>query len=90
MKITFIGHGYVGLVTAAIFADFGNTVHIIGHTKEKIDNLKKGIIPIFEPGLEEMVKRNVDEGRLIPTLDYTPAVPESDEQRLRDKQNSPG
>ena len=78
MKITFIGHGYVGLVTAAIFADFGNTVHIIGHTKEKIDNLKKGIIPIFEPGLEEMVKRNVDEGRLIPTLDYTPAVPESD------------
>ncbi len=78
MKLTFVGHGYVGLVTAAIFADFGNTVYIIGHTKEKIDNLKKGIIPIYEPGLEEIVKRNVKEGRLIPTLDYTPAVSDSD------------
>lgn len=78
MKITFIGHGYVGLVTAAIFADFGNTVYIVGHTKEKIENLKKGIIPIYEPGLEEIVKRNVDEGRLIPTLEYVPAVSESD------------
>lgn len=78
MKITFIGHGYVGLVTAAIFADLGNTVYIIGHTKEKIENLKKGILPIYEPGLEEIVKRNVDEGRLIPTLDYLPAIPESE------------
>ena len=78
MKITFIGHGYVGLVSAAIFADFGNTVYVIGHTKEKIDNLKKGIIPIFEPGLEEIVKKNVDAGRLLFTLDYEPAIAESD------------
>lgn len=72
MTITFIGHGYVGLVTAAIFADLGNTVWVVGHTKEKIDNLKKGKIPIFEPGLEEMVKRNVRANRLFFTLDYTP------------------
>lgn len=78
MKITFIGHGYVGLVTATVFADLGNTVYVIGHTKEKIDNLNKGKIPIYEPGLEEMVKKNVEEKRLIFTLDYNPAVPESD------------
>ncbi len=78
MKITVIGHGYVGLVSAAIFADFGNTVYVIGHTKEKIDNLNRGIIPIFEPGLEEIVKRNVDSGRLIFTLDYSPSISESD------------
>ncbi len=78
MTITFIGHGYVGLVTAAIFADYGNTVYVIGHTEEKIENLKKGIIPIFEPGLEELVKKNVDSGRLIFTLDYSPAVKESE------------
>jgi UDPglucose 6-dehydrogenase len=70
MTITFIGHGYVGLVTATVFANFGNTVYVIGHTKEKIENLKKGIVPFYEPGLEEMVKKNVDSGRLIFTLDY--------------------
>lgn len=78
MKVTFIGHGYVGLVTAAVFADFGNTVYVIGHTQEKVDNLKRGIIPIYEPGLSELVKKNIDAGRLIFTLDYKPAVPDSD------------
>lgn len=78
MTITFIGHGYVGLVTATVFADFGNTVYVIGHTPEKIENLKKGIIPIFEPGLAEMVKKNVDAGRLLFTLDYDPAVKDSE------------
>jgi UDPglucose 6-dehydrogenase len=78
MIITFIGHGYVGLVSAAVFADLGNTVWVIGHTKEKIENLKKGIIPIYEPGLEELVKRNVDAKRLLFTLDYTPAIEQSD------------
>ena len=78
MTITFIGHGYVGLVTAAVFSDFGNKVYVVGHTKEKIDNLSKGIIPIYEPGLEELVKKNVKAKRLIFTLDYKPAVPESD------------
>ncbi len=77
MTITFIGHGYVGLVTAAVFADLGNTVHVIGRTKEKIDNLKRGIIPIYEPRLEEMVKKNLKAGRLLFTLDYKEAIPES-------------
>lgn len=78
MTITFIGHGYVGLVTATVFADLGNTVHVIGHTPEKVEKLKKGIIPIYEPALEEMVKRNVQAGRLLFTLDYNPAIPNSD------------
>jgi UDPglucose 6-dehydrogenase len=78
MTITFIGHGYVGLVTAAVFADLGNTVWVVGHTKEKIDNLNRGIIPIYEPGLEELVKKNVKAKRLIFTLDYQLAIPESD------------
>jgi len=78
MTITFIGHGYVGLVTAAVFADFGNTVYVIGHTKEKIENLKHGIIPIYEPGLAELVKKNVKANRLIFTLDYNPSISESD------------
>lgn len=78
MKITFIGHGYVGLVTAAVFAELGNTVSVIGHTKDKIDNLNKGIIPIYEPGLSELVKQNVNAGRLYFTLDYNPIIAESE------------
>lgn len=78
MTITFIGHGYVGLVTAAVFADLGNTVYVIGHTAEKIENLKKGILPIYEPGLEEIVKRNVKAKRLLFTLDYSPAISQSE------------
>lgn len=78
MTITFVGHGYVGLVTASVFADLGNKVWVIGHTPKKIENLKKGIIPIYEPGLEEIVKRNVEAGRLNFTLDYVPAIAESD------------
>lgn len=74
MTITFIGHGYVGLVTAAVFADLGNTVWVVGRTKEKIENLKKGKAPFYEPGLEELVKRNVDAERLIFTLNYEEAV----------------
>ncbi len=78
MTITFIGHGYVGLVTAAVFADFGNTVYVIGHTQEKIDDLKKGITPFYEPGLTELVKKNIKAKRLLFTLDYNPAIPDSD------------
>jgi UDPglucose 6-dehydrogenase len=78
MTITFVGHGYVGLVTAAVFADLGNTVWVIGHTPEKIENLKKGIIPIYEPGLEELVKRNLKAKRLLFTLDYPSAIESSD------------
>lgn len=77
MTITFVGHGYVGLVTASVFADLGNKVWVIGHTKEKIENLKKGIAPFYEPGLEELIKRNVKAARLFFTLDYSPAIAES-------------
>ena len=78
MTITFVGHGYVGLVTAAVFADLGNTVWVVDRTKEKIDNLKKGKAPFYEPGLEELVKRNVDAGRLLFTLNYGEAVTPSE------------
>ena len=74
MTVAFIGHGYVGLVTASVFADLGNTVWVVGRTKEKIEKLKKGIAPFFEPGLSELVKRNVEAGRLLFTLDYKEAV----------------
>src|SRR3989344_535004 len=78
MTITFVGHGYVGLVTASVFADLGNTVWVIGHTYEKIENLKKSILPIYEPGLEEIVRRNVKAKRLLFTLDYRESIPNSD------------
>ena len=70
MTLTFIGHGYVGLVTAAIFADLGNTVWVIGRSPDKIEALKRGETPFYEPGLAELVKRNVDARRLLFTLDY--------------------
>ena len=78
MTITFIGHGYVGLVTASIFADLGNKVWVIGHTKQKIEELKKGTIPFYEPGLAELVKKNIKEERLLFTLDYEEAIPDSE------------
>lgn len=78
MTITFVGHGYVGLVSAAVFADLGNTVWVIGHTPEKVKNLKKGIIPIYEPGLDDLVRRNVKAKRLLFTLDYDLSIPKSD------------
>ncbi|MCL4418775.1 UDP-glucose/GDP-mannose dehydrogenase family protein [Patescibacteria group bacterium] len=78
MTITFIGHGYVGLVTASVFADLGNTVWVVGRDRKKIEDLKKGIPPFYEPGLEELVKRNIKAKRLLFTLDYKPAIPDSD------------
>ncbi len=74
MTIAFIGHGYVGLVTAAVFADLGNTVWVVGHTKEKIESLKKGIAQFYEPGLTELLQRNTRAKRLNFTLDYQEAV----------------
>jgi UDPglucose 6-dehydrogenase len=78
MTITIVGHGYVGLVTACVFADFGNVVHVIGHTKDKIDRLKKGDPIIYEPGLKELLQKNLDAKRIFFTMDYEPAVGTSD------------
>lgn len=72
MKITFIGHGYVGLVSATIFADLGNTVNVIGHTPKTVDNLNKGIVHIYEPGLTELVQKNLAAKRLRFGLSYEP------------------
>jgi len=70
MKITIIGHGYVGLVTACVFADFGNTVRVIGRTPEKIKKLNGGDPLIFEPGLQEILLRNLENGNLKFTQSY--------------------
>lgn len=78
MTITFIGHGYVGLVTACVFADFGNDVWIIGHTDKKLERLRKGDPIIYEPGLEELLKKNLKAGRLHITKEYNPAIKESE------------
>jgi UDPglucose 6-dehydrogenase len=74
MKICIFGAGYVGLVAAACFAESGNSVIAVDVDQTKIEGLKQGIIPIYEPGLKEMVLRNQAEGRLSFTTEMTEAV----------------
>ena len=78
MRVAMIGTGYVGLVTGTCFAATGNNVICVDVVKEKIDNLNKGIIPIFEPGLDKMVKSAQERGNLSFTTDIREALQKSD------------
>ena len=78
MRIVMIGTGYVGLVSGACFADFGHDVTCVDKDASKVEALLAGRIPIFEPGLDELVANNVAAGRLRFTLDLAEAVPGAD------------
>ena len=74
MRVTMIGSGYVGLVSGACFADFGHVVTCVDTDARKIEALNRGEIPIFEPGLDDLVAKNVREGRLSFTTELAGAV----------------
>ena len=78
MRVAMIGSGYVGLVSGACFADFGHTVTCIDKDPAKIAALERGEIPIYEPGLDELVAKNVREGRLAFATDLSEAVRAAD------------
>lgn len=78
MNITIVGSGYVGLVSGACFSELGNNVICIDSNKEKIDNLNRGIVPIFEPGLEELIERNKRNGNLFFSVDLESAINKSE------------
>jgi UDPglucose 6-dehydrogenase len=78
MQITVVGSGYVGLVSGACFAEMGNTVTCVDVNAEKIDKLKQGVLPIFEPGLEQMVLKNTQNKNLFFTTEIAEAVKTSE------------
>ena len=78
MKIAMVGTGYVGLVTGTCFAELGNTVTCIDIDQAKIDGLKQGVLPIYEPGLSELVLKNTAAGRLHFTTDLQNAVSDAE------------
>ena len=78
MKLCMIGTGYVGLVSGACFSDLGNSVVCVDIDKNKINQLKQGIIPIYEPGLEEIVKKNIKNKRLSFSFDFDKSIKDSD------------
>lgn len=78
MRVGIIGTGYVGLVTGTCFSDLGNEVICLDIDEDKINKLKKGVVPIYEPGLSDLIKRNVREKRLSFTIDAKKTIHESD------------
>ena len=78
MKLCMIGTGYVGLVSGVCFSDLGNTVYCVDKDKKKINLLNSGKVPIYEPGLEEILKKNHKQKKLIFTSDFKKAVKNSD------------
>jgi len=78
VQVVILAAGYVGLVSGACFAEFGATVTCIDVDEQRIESLSDGIIPIYEPGLEDLVKRSVGQGKLRFSADIAGAVPNAD------------
>lgn len=78
MKIVVAGAGYVGLVTGACLSEKGHNVTCVDTDEGKVEKMKKGIVPIYEPGLDELLKKNYEEGRLDFTINYTKAYKDAD------------